>query len=164
MILFISCQSSQEEKEIKKKIFNKENLIKVNKNLIKKDKEIIESYVKRRNWKMEVTQTGLWFMIYFHGEGRKAKEGKIATINFSVELLDGTLCYSSDSLNPKLFRIGQGGVESGLEEGILLLREGDKARFIMPPHLAHHLLGDENKIPPRSTIIYDLELIKISGI
>jgi FKBP-type peptidyl-prolyl cis-trans isomerase len=32
----------------------------------------------------------------------------------------------------------------------------------MPPHLAHGLLGDENKIPPRSVIVYDLHLIDVS--
>jgi FKBP-type peptidyl-prolyl cis-trans isomerase len=53
-------------------------------------------------------------------------------------------------------------VESGLEEGILLLQEGDKARFIMPPHLAHGLIGDRDKIPARATIIYDLELVSLS--
>jgi FKBP-type peptidyl-prolyl cis-trans isomerase len=54
-------------------------------------------------------------------------------------------------------------VESGLEEGILLLREGDKAKFILPPHLAHGLLGDDNKIPARSIIVYDLELLSLEN-
>jgi FKBP-type peptidyl-prolyl cis-trans isomerase len=67
-----------------------------------------------------------------------------------------------DNDDPKTFLIGQGGVESGLEEGILLLQEGDKARFIMPPHLAHGLIGDRDKIPARATIIYDLELVSLS--
>ncbi len=54
--------------------------------------------------------------------------------------------------------IGHGGVESGIEEGILLLHKGDKARFILPPFRAHGLLGDRQKIPPRSIIVYELEL------
>ena len=62
----------------------------------------------------------------------------------------------------KQFRIGQGGVESGLEEGVLLLlHEGDKATFIMPPHLAHGLPGDGNRIPARSIIVYEVELVKV---
>jgi FKBP-type peptidyl-prolyl cis-trans isomerase len=43
-----------------------------------------------------------------------------------------------------------------------MLREGDKARFILPPHIAHGLLGDENRIPPRSVIVYEVELLNIS--
>ena len=61
------------------------------------------------------------------------------------------------------FKIGQGGVESGLEEAVLLMSVGDKGRFIMPPHLAHGLLGDNNKIPPRSIIVYQAELIKLTN-
>ena len=60
------------------------------------------------------------------------------------------------------FKVGFGGVESGLEEGVLLLRTGDKARFIMPPHLAHGLIGDGDCIPMRAIIIYDVELVRVS--
>jgi FKBP-type peptidyl-prolyl cis-trans isomerase len=45
----------------------------------------------------------------------------------------------------------------------LLLRVGDKARFILPSHLAHGVPGDGVKIPRRATIIYDLELINITS-
>jgi FKBP-type peptidyl-prolyl cis-trans isomerase len=101
-------------------------------------------------------------MIYKNGSGADAQTGKQATLNYKVWLLDGTLCYSSEKSGPKKFRIGQGGVESGLEEGVLLLKVGDKARFIMPPHLAQGLIGDQDKIPPRSCIVYEVELVQIS--
>ena len=125
------------------------------------DAERIDSYAKRRNWDMIVTKSGLWYQVYEHGKGPKAKEGQVAVLNFKISLLDGTLCYTSDSLGTKEFAIGHGGVESGLEEGILLLKVGDKARFIMPPYKAHGLLGDMNKIPARSIIIYEIELLKL---
>ena len=91
-----------------------------------------------------------------------SQTGKIASVNYKLWLLDGTLCYSSDSLGMKKFRIGKGGVEKGLEEGILLMQVGDKARFIMPPHLAQGLMGDQDRIPPRSVILYEVELVQIS--
>jgi len=109
------------------------------------------------------TKTGLWYMIYEKGEGKKSKEGLYATINYNIALLDGPQCYSSDSLGPKRFKIGRSLVESGLEEGILLLTEGDKARFILPPHLAHGLVGDDNRIPARSIIVYDVELLSLNN-
>lgn len=55
-------------------------------------------------------------------------------------------------------------MEAGLEEGILMLRTGDKARFILPPHLAYGLFGDEEKILPRSTIVYEVKVIEISDL
>jgi FKBP-type peptidyl-prolyl cis-trans isomerase FkpA len=76
-------------------------------------------------------------------------------------LLNGDLAYSSGQTGPKEFEIGHGGVESGLEEGILLLHVGDHAKFIVPSHLAFGLLGDQNKIPQRATLVYDIELVKL---
>ena len=161
-IISSTCKHKENERTNDKSLFNKKSLIKVNKYLVKKDAEIIRDFVERRNWNMDTTETGLWYMIYKKGNGKKAKTDKIATINYSIDLLDGSHCYSSDSLCPKKFRIGKGGVESGLEEGILLLREGDRAKFILPPYMAHGLLGDEKKIPPRAILLYDIELIQIS--
>jgi FKBP-type peptidyl-prolyl cis-trans isomerase len=160
--LLFSCQNSKKDEIKKNKPNRQEELLRINKYLVDKDADIIKSYIHRRNWDMETTPTGLWYSIIQHGKGEAARSGKIARLNYKVWLLDGTLCYSSDSLGVKQFRIGKGGVEKGLEEGVLLLKVGDKARFIMPPHLAYGLIGDENKIPPRSTILYEVELIQIS--
>lgn len=139
-----------------------EPLQKINRYLVKEDSERIENYVARKEWDMKISNTGYWYEIYEHGNGVQAEIDKIATINYKVELLDGTVCYSSDSLGSKRFKIGKGGVESGLEQGIVLMKVGDKARFIIPPYLGHGLLGDEYKIPPRSVIVYDVELLQIS--
>ena len=142
---------------------SKESLIRANKGLVTIDKERIEAFAERHQWKMSTTETGLWYQIYEHGTGDSARNGLIANLKYTISLLDGTLCYSSDSTGEKSFLIGQGGVESGLEEGILKMRCGDKARFIMPPHLAHGLPGDNDKIPPRSTIVYQVELLNLTN-
>ncbi len=164
VIFLFSCKSTPGEQKTENLFGEKETLMKVNKYFVEKDAEIIESYVKRRNWQMEVTESGLWYMIYEKGHGPKATIGKIATIEYCITLLDGTVCYDSGNSGPKRFTIGRGGVEAGLEEGILMLRTGDKARFILPPHLAYGLLGDEEKILPRSTIVYEVKVIEISDL
>lgn len=160
--LIISCQSGSDNKQAKTQPNQEETLLRINKYLVGKDADIIKAYLKRRNWDMKVSETGLWYDIYQKGGGLQAQVGKNASIRYKIWLLDGTLCYSSDSLGLKTFRIGKGGVEKGLEEGVLLLHVGDKARFIMPPHLAHGLIGDQDKIPPRSIILYEVELVQIS--
>ena len=164
--LLFSCA----EKEDKRKQLTKEDIDKyekpleaVNRYLVTLDDERIQNYAKRRNWDMQQSETGLWYMIFENTNGEKAVLGKIATINYNVLLLDGTLCYTSDSLGTKSFLIGKGGVESGLEEGILLMKQGEKARFIMPPYQAHGLLGDMKKIPARSTVLYEIELVNLSN-
>jgi FKBP-type peptidyl-prolyl cis-trans isomerase len=158
----ISCSSGKKKDNTQKAANNNEALIKINKYLVDKDADQIRGFVRRRNWNMKTTQTGLWYMIERKGTGEAAHTGMIATINYTVSLLDGTICYSSDKPGPKKFRIGKGGVERGLEEGILLLHKGDKAVFILPPHLAFGLTGDDNKIPPRSIIVYEVELLQLS--
>jgi len=161
IIIFFSCNR---EKNVENKTVikhSKESLEEVNKLLVDKDAELIKSYVDRRGWKIELTESGLWYMIYEKGSGSDIKKGDIITFNYEVWLLNGTHCYSSDKLGSKNFVVGKGGVESGLEEGVLMLKLGSKARFILPPHLAHGLIGDENRIPARATIVYDIEILKI---
>ncbi|NOX45964.1 MAG: FKBP-type peptidyl-prolyl cis-trans isomerase [Chlorobi bacterium] len=139
----------------------KETMMKVNKNLVESENRDIEQYIKRYGWEMKETGTGLRYMIYKHGVGEKAAFGKIAKLNYKVGLLDGTQCYSSDENGPKVFRIGKGGVESGLEEGVLFLHVGDRAKFILPSHLAFGLVGDSKKIPAKAVLVYDIELIEL---
>lgn len=158
----VSCKHNDSVTQVRNRQEEKESLVKVNKLLVEKDIDLIESYVKRRGWEMKITESGLWYMIYEEGSGPKAAEGKIITMDYRISLLDGSICYDSKKNGPRQFLIGRGGVESGLEEGVLLLRKGDKARLIMPPHLAHGLLGDEENIPARSIIVYDLEVLNIS--
>ena len=161
IIIFFSCNR---EKEVENKTVinhSKESLEEVNKLLVDKDAELIKSYVDRRGWKMELTKSGLWYMIYEDGSGPLIKKGDYITFNYDVWLLNGTLCYSSEDLEAKSFMVGKGGVESGLEEAVLMLNIGSKARFILPPHLAYGLIGDENRIPARATIVYDIEILKI---
>ncbi len=159
---FFSCNSDVEKITDNDYYKFKKPLENVNKTLVEKDKVRIENYYKRRKWNMQVSGTGLYYNIYHKGKGEKAENEKYATINYEVKLLNGKLCYTSDSLGPKTFKVGHGGVEIGLEEGVLLMNEGDKARFIIPPYLAHGLIGDENRIPARSIIVYNVELLKVT--
>ncbi len=77
-------------------------------------------------------------------------------------LLDGTVFDSSyERKEPITFPIGIGQVIPGWDEGILLLKEGEKARFVIPSHLAYGSRGAGGVIPPNATLIFDVELVKI---
>lgn len=162
LMLTVSCKMQSNEQQKKRKI-STEDLISANRYLVEKDASIIKDYVERNKLQMQETNTGLWYQIDKVGEGDFAVKGNVVKIAYDVSLLDGTTCYSSDSLGFKSFRIGQGGVESGLEEGILLLQKGSKATFIMPPHRAHGLVGDDDKIPGRSILLYKVEVIDLNN-
>jgi gliding motility-associated peptidyl-prolyl isomerase len=161
IVFFSACKEDNARKQNQSQKNTKEALMKVNKGLVKNEEQQIEDFLNRYNWTMQETGTGLRYMIYEKGEGIKAEPGKTALLDFTVSLLNGEVCYSSDESGPKEFVIGKSGVESGLQEGILLLKEGDRAKFIIPSHLAFGLLGDQDRIPARSTLIYDVKLLKI---
>lgn len=161
IIIFFSCNREKDSDRKTVIKHSKESLEEVNKLLVDKDTEQIKSFVERRGWEMQLSESGLWYMIYHEGTGERIKKGDAITLNYNVWLLNGTLCYSSDELGPKRFLVGKGGVETGLEEAVLLLKLGSKARFVLPPHLAYGLIGDENRIPARASIIYDIEILKI---
>ena len=120
----------------------------------------IDSYVKRQKLDVVKTQTGLRYQIYDDKEGENIKTGKNAVVKYTVRLLNGTECYSTKN-KPEVFTVGKDNVESGLHEGIQYMSVGDRAIIIIPSHLAHGLAGDLNKIPFRSTIVYDIELVAI---
>jgi FKBP-type peptidyl-prolyl cis-trans isomerase FkpA len=157
-----SCKEGNNEEGRKSVVIGKEDMVRANQFLVGKDMDLINAYIKRRNWQMDFTKTGLGFEIYENGSGSQVEKGSTITIDYTLSLLDGNICYSSDEDGPRSFRVGQGGVEAGLEEGVLMLREGDRARFILPPFLAHGLIGDQARIPPRAVIIYEVSVLKVS--
>lgn len=139
----------------------REVLERSNQLLLESEDQEIRDFVERYGWEVEETGSGLRYMFLERGEGPRAREGQWAQFHYRIYLLTGDLVYQSPRDEPGRFRIGRGGVESGLEEGILLMRQGDKARLIMPPHLAHGVPGDGASIPWRASIVYELELIKL---
>lgn len=163
-LLSVFNQCRNKEKEKQRDLTQQEvqqPMIRVNKELIRQESEDIDAYVERHKLQVERTGTGLRYMIYKKGGGEKATTGKVAKINFTVKLLDGTLCYTSEKTGPQEFKIGEANVESGLHEGIQLMSVGDKAIIIIPSHRAHGLIGDSEKIPPLSPIVYDVELLEL---
>lgn len=139
-----------------------EMLLRVNKYLVEKDVELMRSYAEKQHWNMEVSETGLFYEIYETTDGSPVKQGDLVSINYQISLLDGSRCYSSEEDGPREFSIGRSQEISGLEQGVAMMKEGEKARFIIPPYLAYGLIGDEGRIPARSIIVYSVELVGIN--
>jgi len=163
LVILVSCNSgSQQGRQAKNKQINSENALeKANRYLVRSEQEDIANYIRRHGLKMEETGSGLRYFIYEKGTSEKAETGKIAVLNYTLRLLTGDVVYSSKNDGQKIFKIGRGNVESGLEEAILLMHVGDKAVLILPAHLGYGLLGDSNKILSRCTLVYDIELVEL---
>jgi FKBP-type peptidyl-prolyl cis-trans isomerase FkpA len=166
ILVVSSYYHSYQKDEIPKSSVNKKNAGKrledVNKFLVQKDEERIRSFINRRDWNMQKTGSGLWYQIYQNETGSNVNEGDYVKLDYEIRLLDGTLCYTSDSTGAKIFRVGATEEVTGLHEGLKLLSQGDKARLIIPPHLAHGLMGDSERIPARAILVYDLTVQEVS--
>ncbi len=162
LLTFIISSCSDEPKDLPPIDINKlqENLLEANKLAIVKEAKQIETYLKENNLNAVKTATGLRYNLYKDIDGETIKEMQQAVVKYTVTLLDGTECYSTKD-GVEEFTVGKDYVESGLHEGIGFMSVGDKAIIIMPSHLAHGLAGDLKKVPFRSTIIYDIELVAI---
>ncbi len=138
-----------------------DTLLNMNKKIVEKESQEIDDFIVRYQWKMKITSTGLRYMIYKEGKGNKALMGSLVRIRYSLRLLTGRNLTEKDHQVIKEIQLGRGMTEPGLEEGILLLREGDLAKFIVPSHLAYGLLGNLKDIPERASLVYDLQLLEV---
>ncbi|GIZ15174.1 peptidylprolyl isomerase [Capnocytophaga catalasegens] len=110
----------------------------------------------------ERTQSGLFYKIIENGSGKKAQKGQNVSVHYTGMLLDGQVFDSSLRRGVPLdFVVGIGQVIAGWDEGILLLNEGDKARFVIPSELGYGSRGAGGVIPPNAILIFDVELVKV---
>lgn len=162
-IISIAACSNENEEQGSDIAWSKEASINMNSTFAAEELEEITQYLSRRpDWKMMKTGSGLQYFIYEKTDSLvPPKAGNQVAVNFTVSLLNGHICYSSKRGEPEVFTVEKSDIESGLHEGIKLMHLGEKAKFILPSHLAHGLIGDSDEIPPLETVVYDIELIDI---
>ncbi|MDP9804977.1 FKBP-type peptidyl-prolyl cis-trans isomerase [Acinetobacter calcoaceticus] len=106
------------------------------------------------------TKSGLQYQVLKEGNGQKPKATSRVKVNYEGRLLDGTVFDSSIARNqPVEFQLSQ--VIAGWTEGLQTMKEGGKTRFFIPANLAYGEVGAGDSIGPNSTLIFDIELIKI---
>ena len=136
----------------------KEILMEHNRLLIAEEMNRIEAYTQRMGWNMDTTSTGLKVMLLDSTEGRLARLMDRVSVTYTLSLLDGTRCYSSDSTGTLELIIGQSVEPAGLQQGLLRLREGESALFVVPSYLAFGITGDGQCIPGSSSLVYQVRL------
>ncbi len=108
------------------------------------------------------TDSGLRYQIIQKGDGAKAEKGKTVSVHYKGQLSDGTVFDSSYKRNQPIdFPLGMGQVIPGWDEGIQLLKVGDKARLVIPSNLGYGAQGAGGVIPPNATLVFDVELMDV---
>ncbi len=119
-----------------------------------------EDEIRKISEGFERTDSGLLYKIIHKGQGQKAEKGKTVSVHYKGMLTNGTEFDSSyKRKQPIEFPLGAGHVIEGWDEGIQLLQVGDKARFVIPSHLAYGERGAAGVIPSNATLIFDVELM-----
>jgi FKBP-type peptidyl-prolyl cis-trans isomerase len=137
----------------------KSSMEKANRYLLNEEAEDIENYVKRHGLNMTTTGTGLRYQILKQGSEQKIGKGERVTLEYELHSISGDLIYSSENEGVKIFVVGEGAVESGLDEAMTYLHRGDVAKLIIPFHLGFGLHGDDNRIPEYATLVYTIKII-----
>ncbi|WP_224489502.1 peptidylprolyl isomerase [Robertkochia flava] len=129
---------------------------------IAEEKKRAEDALEKLAAGFEKTSSGLRYKIIQKGSGVKAGKGDTVSVHYKGQLDNGQVFDSSYRRNqPIEFKLGVGQVIPGWDEGIGLLSVGDKARFVIPSHLAYGRSGAGGVIPPDATLIFDVELVDV---
>ena len=108
------------------------------------------------------TESGLQYIVVASGDGASPKQGQVVSVHYTGWFTDGNKFDSSvDRGEPIRFPLGTGQVIPGWDEGVALMKIGDKRRFIIPSDLAYGERGHPAGIPPNSTLIFDVELVDV---
>lgn len=109
---------------------------------------------------IKTTASGLQYEVLNPGTGAQPKATDQVTVHYKGTLLNGFEFDSSYKREqPATFGLSQ--VIPGWTEGVQLMKEGSKYRFFIPYKLAYGARGAGQDIPPYSTLIFEVELIKV---
>lgn len=123
-------------------------------------KKMAEEALEKLAAGFEKTESGLRYQMIQKGTGKQAEKGKKVSVHYEGSLENGRVFDSSyKRKQPIDFTLGVGQVIEGWDEGIALLKVGDKARFVIPSYLGYGSRGAGGVIPPDATLIFDVELM-----
>ena len=96
------------------------------------------------------------------GSGPAPKTGDTVKVHYTGWLMDGSKFDSSvDRDDPFEFVLGTGQVIQGWDRGVATMRVGDKVKLTIPHELAYGEQGYPGAIPPKATLIFEVELLGI---
>ena len=163
-LIFYSCTQGNDQVQEESKDWSLDHSVDFNQELHKREELAIEIYLEHhKDLKMIQTGSGLRYQLAENrvGVGPNARIGDRVYLDLKIQLLDGHVCYETDSIVDQ-FILGMSNEESGLHEALQLMKKNEKARLIVPRYLAHGLLGDSEQIPPQAILLIDVELLSIN--
>ncbi|HEX8328383.1 MAG TPA: FKBP-type peptidyl-prolyl cis-trans isomerase [Hymenobacter sp.] len=135
------------------------------KDYVKIDENIIKDYIAKNNISDAQRQgSGLYYVpVSSVPTGTKAVAGKTVSVLYTGALMDGTVfdATSRRGNTPFDFVLGQGQVIQGWDEGIALMRKGEKAVLLIPSALGYGERGAPGAIPKNAVLRFEVELVDV---
>jgi FKBP-type peptidyl-prolyl cis-trans isomerase len=163
-MLAMACNHAVEQTNVSENVPQEDAVMEYNQKIVEAESQAMDDFIRRYHWNMQKTNTGLRYMIYQKGNGPEALDHSVVEIRYTLSLLNGDTLYRADNASTYSFETGKRSVISGLEEGVMLMNQGSRAKLIVPSHLAFGLLGDMEKVPTQAVLVYDVELCNITPV
>ncbi|MFT5970517.1 MAG: FKBP-type peptidyl-prolyl cis-trans isomerase FkpA [Flavobacteriales bacterium] len=162
IVIMVSCQDKTIS-VVSSKQNSKDQLLDLNRKFAKAEAKFIATMIDSLAIPAIEDSLGYWYLIYSKGSQQPiyAHYKDRVKVRYSLCLLEGDTIYGSSNMVEKSFVVGRTEIESGLHHAVKHLSVGDKAKIILPSHLAFGTYGDGAKVPAKASLLYDLELIKI---
>jgi gliding motility-associated peptidyl-prolyl isomerase len=164
-ILILSCGQPEARKPIVRKTssFMSES-IERNKLLTRAENELLLKKMEEDSSRVYLnSEYGFWYYYDRKGESDAPRPEKGDEVRFSYEILDlgGDVIFSKAETGTVDYRVDRQELISGLQDGIKLMREGEKVTFLFPSHKAYGYTGSD-RINPNQPLIYKVELIQVN--
>jgi peptidylprolyl isomerase len=106
---------------------------------------------------------GLYYQDVIVGSGASADSGKTVSVYYRGALSNGREFDSNrDGASPFVFRLGEGAVIRGWDEGLRGMRVGGRRRLVVPPALGYGARSLQF-IPAGSVLVFDVDLVNVTG-
>jgi FKBP-type peptidyl-prolyl cis-trans isomerase len=134
-------------------------LLRGNKKMLALENENIELFIKRYNWNMIKTGTGLRYEIVQKGTGSIPKKGDVVELEFVTQLLTGDTIYTSKEKGLKKFQVEKTDEIVGLHETVQLMPKGSVAHVVIPSYMAYGISGDGDQIFGQHALVMTIKIL-----
>lgn len=134
----------------------KEHLINANKTIAQSEETVIDEYIARRGWQMVRLPEGSRLWEYHKGDGKKIDFEDSVHLQYNIEAINGKLIYSDIEDN---YVAGRRQQMIGLDQAVMQLHRGSRAKVILPSNLAYGIGGDGDRITQSAILVLDVKVM-----
>ena len=168
LISAIGCRGPEPRRpvEVKSGTFFRES-VERNKALLAQEEQLIQAIISKdstRNYLASDFAAWYAYETKIESDAYLPAEGDLVTMNYDILSLQNDTIYSSEEIGEITYNVDREEIFRGLRLGVKLLKEGERATFLFPSHMAFGYHGDNDRIGPNVPIKSNVTILKIEQI